>query len=135
MEVSSTWNVTEFWRLIGAYTLMKIDIDTNGSLDPTAVGQEHDTPTHQFNVRSLLNLPWNLQVDTAVFWVDDVSNQGVGDYARFDARLSWAPRPGLELSVIGQNLTDGSHDEFGNSFTRAATSVPRSVFGRLTWRY
>jgi iron complex outermembrane receptor protein len=135
VEVSSTWSVTEFWRLVGAYTFMKIDIDTNGSPDPTAVGQEDDTPTHQFNVRSLLDLPWNVQVDTAVFWVDDVSNQGVGDYARFDARLSWTPRPGLELSVVGQNLTDGSHNEFGHSFTGAATSVPRSVFGSLTWRY
>jgi iron complex outermembrane receptor protein len=135
VELSSTWSVTEFWRLVGAYTFMKIDIDTNGSLDPTAVGQENDTPTHQFNVRSLLDLPWNFQVDTAVFWVDDVSNQGVGDYARFDARLSWTPTPGLELSVIGQNLSDGSHNEFGHSFTGVATSVPRSVFGRVTWKY
>ena len=70
-----------------------------------------------------------------LFWVGDVSNQGVGKYARFDARIGWRPRPGLELSLAGQNLTDPSHDEFGPSFTRFPTSVPRSVYGKLTWRY
>ena len=135
VEVSSTWSVTEFWRLTGGYTWMQIDIDASKSLDFTALGQEDDTPQHQFSVRSLLDLPWNLQLDTSVFWVDDVSNQFVGDYARLDMRLGWRPRPGLELSVVGQNLTENSHNEFGNSFTRFATSVPRSIYGKLTWRY
>ena len=135
VEVSSSWSVTEFWRLTGGYTWMQIDIDASKSLDFTALGQEDDTPQHQFSVRSLLDLPWNLQLDTSVFWVDDVSNQFVGDYARLDMRLGWRPRPGLELSVVGQNLTENSHNEFGNSFTRFATSVPRSVYGKLTWWY
>ncbi len=135
VEVSSTWSVTDFFRLIGTYTLMELDIDTNTSLDPTAKGQENDTPNHQFTIRSLLDLPWNLQLDMGLFWVGDVSNQGVGKYARFDARIGWRPRPGLELSLAGQNLTDPSHDEFGPSFTRFPTSVPRSVYGKITWRY
>jgi len=135
VEVSGAWNVLDYWRLGAGYTLMLLDIDQDNSLDPTAQGQEKDTPTHQFHVRSRVDLPWRFEFDTALYWVDNVSNQDVHDYARLDARLGWHPLPSLELSVAGQNLAQSSHNEFGPSFTALPTSVPRSVYGKVTWRY
>jgi len=135
VEVSSAWNVVDFWRLDAGYTLMLIDVEQQNSLDPTAEGQEKDTPAHQFHVRSRVDLPWHFAFDTAVYWVDNVSNQNVSDYARLDARLGWHPRPSLELSLAGQNLAQRSHDEFGPSFTALPTSVPRSFYGKVTWHY
>ncbi len=136
LEISSTWDVTDFWRLIGGYTLMMLDVDrVDGSNDPTAGGQEKDTPEHQFQLRSRFDLPWNLEFDTTLFYVGKVPNQGVGDYARLDARLGWRPSSHIELSVVGQNLTKHRHDEFGTSFTKVPTAIPRSVYGQLTLRY
>jgi len=110
-------------------------VKQRNSLEPTARGQEDDTPTSQFHVRSRVDLPWHFELDTAVYWVDHVSNQGVRDYARLDARLGWHPLPSLELSLAGQNLAQRRHDEFGPSFTALPTSVPRSFYGKVTWRY
>jgi len=135
VELSSAWRVVEFWRLDAGYTLMLLDIEQQNSLDPTAPGQEKDTPAHQFHVRSRVDLPWHFEVDTAVYWVDNVSNQNVRDYARLDARLGWHPLPSLELSLAGQNLAERRHDEFGPSFTALPTSVPRSFYGKVTWHY
>ena len=135
VELASNWTITEFWRLSGGYTLMKIQIDDDGSADPTARGQEDDTPGHQFHLRSLLDLPWDVELDTALYYVGKVPNQGVGSYARLDLRLGWRPLPNWALSLVGQNLTDGSHQEYGPSFARFPTSVPRSVYGKVTWRY
>ena len=135
VETSATWSVLDNWRLIAGYTFMKLDIKRRRSTDPTAQGQEDDTPENQFHVRSLVDLPCNLQLDTALYWVDRVSNQQIDDYARLDVRLGWRPIENLELSVAGQNLTESSHDEFGPSFTRLPTSVPRSFYGKVTWSY
>jgi iron complex outermembrane receptor protein len=114
---------------------MMLDVEQRNSADPTAQGQEDDTPAHQFNVRSRVDLPWHFEFDTALYWVDQVSNQDVRDYARLDARLGWRPWPQLELSVAGQNLAQDHHHEFGPSFTALPTSVPRSFYGKVTWRY
>jgi iron complex outermembrane recepter protein len=135
VEISSAWNVVDFWRLDAGYTLMLLDVEQQNSLDPTAQGQEEDTPAHQFHVRSRVDLPLHFEFDTAVYWVDNVSNQNVSDYARLDARLGWHPLPSLELAVAGQNLAQHDHDEFGPSFTALPTSVPRSFYGKVTWRY
>jgi iron complex outermembrane receptor protein len=135
VEVSGAWNVVDFWRLDAGYTLMLLDIEQQDSVDPTAKGQEEDTPSHQFFVRSRVDLPWHFEFDTAVYWVDEVANQGVNDYARLDARLGWHPLPSLELSLAGQNLAQHDHDEFGPSFTALPTSVPRGFYGKVTWHY
>ena len=135
VEVSGVWSVTESWRLDAGYTLMLLDIQQRNSADPSAQGQEDDTPANQFHLGSRLDLPWNFELDTALYWVDRVSNQQVEDYARLDARLGWRPFPQLDLSIVGQNLAQGEHDEFGPSFTALPTSVPRSFYGKVTWRY
>ena len=46
-------------------------------------------------------------------------------------RLAWWPRTDLELSIVGQNLWDHRHPEFGTPGARH--SIPRSVFGKVSW--
>jgi iron complex outermembrane receptor protein len=136
VELSTTWDVTDFWRLTGGYTLMKIDMDADkDSLDTDSENQEDDTPRNQFFVQSRLDLPWDLEFDTSLFWVGKVENQDVGSYTRLDLRLGWQATPNLELSVVGQNLTEGRHMEYGPSFTRFPSAVPRSVYSKVSWRY
>ena len=136
LELSSTWSATSFWRLTAGYTLMKVSFDADAdSLDPVTDAQENDTPDHQFFLLSRLDLPWRLEFDTSFFYVGDVVNQSVGSYVRLDARLGWRPTRNLELSVVGQNLTEHRHMEYGPSFTRIPSAVPRSVYGKVAWRY
>jgi len=54
-----------------------------------------------------------------------------------DARLGWRPRPGLELSVAAQNLFDDRHPEFASegNLNIHTTESPRSVYGKVTWRF
>jgi iron complex outermembrane receptor protein len=59
----------------------------------------------------------------------------VDAYARLDVRLAWRPAGGFELSVVGQNLLEDHHLEFGSAVTSVrATQVQRGVFGAVTWR-
>lgn len=52
-------------------------------------------------------------------------------YTALDARVAWRQRPCLELSLTGQNLSDGTHSEFGSEARRS--EFERAVFGKLVW--
>ena len=136
VEVAATWNVTDSWKLSGSYTLMVVDVDPDSdSNDATAKDEEGDTPDHQFQLHSRVNLPYDLEFDTSFYYVSKLPSQNVGSSQRLDARLAWHPREDLELSVVGQNLFEGKHREFGDGFFSRSTRVPRSVYGKVTWRY
>ena len=117
-------------------TLMKLSIKTvNSTDDTTAPADEHDTPDNQFAIRSLINLPMNFEFDTQVFWADKLRSQGIDSFARVDARVGWRPTEALELSLVGQNLTDRRHTEFGPGVLSLNSAVPRSFYGKVTFRW
>jgi iron complex outermembrane receptor protein len=57
----------------------------------------------------------------------------VPSYVTFDVRLAWWWKDNLEISIVGQNLWDNQHPEFGAAATRE--EIPRSVFGKIAWRF
>jgi iron complex outermembrane receptor protein len=144
VEVSATWNPTDFLKLIGSYTLMKVDLSVDK--DSLSIGRNAyevpQEPRHQFQIRSRLDLPWNLELDAALYYVGRVSDMGIRpagdnlhDFTRVDVRLGWRPIEQLELSVVGQNLQDRRHTEYADSLMSVRSSVPRSVYGKVTWRH
>ncbi len=136
VETALQWQPFDFWRLRGSHTYMQVELDLKkSSNDLDTLGSEGDTPLHQFNIISHLDLPWNLEFDQALYFVGKVPNQDVASYVRLDLRLGWFPTERLELSLVGQNLTESRHQEFGDGFFSVATSVPRSGYGKVTWRY
>jgi hypothetical protein len=58
-------------------------------------------------------------------------------YIGMNVCLAWRPRPNLELSVVGQNLLDNHHLEFGtNAAVRSPlVEIERSVYGKIAWRF
>lgn len=135
VELASTVQVLDAWQLSGSYTFTRLDLKpTSASNDTTSEDIENRTPRHQFGIRSRVDLPWDFELDTAVFWVDRLKNQGVSSYTRVDARLAWEPTPGLELSLVGLNLAE-EHSEFGNGLVTQASEVPRSVYGNVRWEF
>ena len=81
-----------------------------------------------------MNLPFELEFDTSLYWVQGLRSQPVGDYTRLDLRLGWRPLEQLELSLVGQNLTESRHEEFENGLFSLRSQVPRSVYAKVTWR-
>jgi hypothetical protein len=49
-------------------------------------------------------------------------------YFALDARIAWEYKD-LEIALVGQNLTESRHREFG---TR---EIPRGVYGKITVRF
>lgn len=137
IEVASTWDVFDFWRVKAAFTWFELDLFLDpASQDPNATLLNGASPQFQFNFRSYLDLPGGWELDTALNYVDELPDLGIEDYVRLDLRLGWHASEKLELSVTGQNLLEPNHQEF-----RALAGginpalVPRSVYGKVTLRF
>lgn len=136
VELATTWNVTDHWKLNLGYTFLKIQLHRDASsLFSAAENPEGESPRNQFHVRSYVDLPYNLKFDAAAYYVDNLSQRNVPSYIRVDARLGWYPVKGLEVSVAAQNLFDDRHPEFGPGFLVTPTQIERSVYGKITWRF
>ncbi|MBC8094663.1 MAG: TonB-dependent receptor [Akkermansiaceae bacterium] len=134
MEFSGEFRLREWWRLRGGYTYMHKDVwQKPGSIDVNRGLSEGNDPEHQVVLQSILNLPAGFQFDLAGRYVDALPAPSVPGYFTFDARLAWQATRNLEFSLIGQNLWENRHPEFGAAPTRQ--EIPRSLFGKVTWRF
>ncbi|MDB6066030.1 MAG: TonB-dependent receptor, plug [Pedosphaera sp.] len=133
-ELSAQWRVTEYWKLAGSYSLLHMHLRP----DPSSVG---DSPQQQFQVHSYLDLPLHLELNGAAYFVDQINPQSgtgrvqISSYVRLDAGVVWHPSKSLEIGIWGQNLLSDHHAEFASSRTTLLTEVPRSVYGKITWRF
>ena len=134
-EISATWQPLNQWRLRGGYTYFRKKIFFGGSLDVNNGRGEGNDPQHQFLVQSMVNLPADLEFDSVLRYVDNLNQRGplVPSYVSLDLRLGWRPTANWEFAIVGQNLLDKQHPEFGAPATRQ--EIPRSVYGKVTWRF
>ncbi len=133
VEVSSRLTATSHWRLMFSYSY----IDSSLRPDSAALRSFAVTPTsykNQIHVRSYLDLPHNLELDTATYYVDRLTD-GTPAYLRIDLRLGWHAKSNLEFSLDFQNLFDPRHREFTGVLDEVATDVPRSMYGKATYRF
>lgn len=135
VELSLAWQATDWWRLRGGYTYFRKDIDLGRSGDINRGRSEGNDPHHQFLIQSMINLPANVELDSVMRYVDNLNQRGplVPSYVSLDLRLGWRPVPNWEFAVVGQNLLDKRHAEFGAPATRQ--EIPRSVYGKVTWKF
>ena len=143
-ELGANWQPAEAWQLHAAYTFLKMQLHRNPGLAASAEAAEGQSPVNQVYLRSSWNLPGNVEVDLIGRFVDQVTgfnSGGAGDkidaYLSLDARLAWRARKNLEFEIVGQNLLDNHHPEFGtNPLIKAPVAEPRrGVYGKVTWRF
>jgi iron complex outermembrane receptor protein len=133
-EVTADFWATSGWRLRAGYTELRVHIWPNpGSTDASRGATESQAPERQLLLRSSVDLPGRVSLDAAVRAVGEIADPGVPGYVELNARLSWRPTPGLDLSIVGQNLLHRSHPEFGPPTTRR--EVERGVYGTVAWRF
>jgi len=134
VEMWGTYQVLDWWRLSAGYNYLNKNLRLKrGSRDTIGVRAAGNDPEHQFSTRSAMNLPYNLELDAALRWVDRLPDPNVPSYVALDARLGWIVSKGVELSMVGFNLTDQRHPEFGAVPTRS--ELRRTFYLRLLWNF
>jgi iron complex outermembrane recepter protein len=134
-ETAINWDATSRWSLNANYSYINLVLEQGSSLDPTFKDQEGQTPHHQLMMNSQLFLPYDFQLINTGYYVSALKTSDVDAYFRFDTQIIWQAGNGIELALVGQNLLDSAHQEFGAPLTGFANEIPRSVYGRITFRY
>jgi iron complex outermembrane receptor protein len=134
VELSGTWQATDWWRLRGGYSYLQkhVTIKPGGS-DLNRGRAEGNDPEHQFVLQSMIDLPCHFEFDSVFRYVAELPDPNVPGYFTMDLRLAWHPTRNFEVSIVGQNLVDDRHPEFGPIATRQ--EIPRSVYGKLAWHF
>jgi len=132
IELAANYKVTECWRLYGQYTFLQMQIHPPG---PEIF--ERRSPHNQIYVQSSWDLPCDLEFDLIGRYVDNLPDFDVDSYVALDARLGWKPCKSVEVAVVGQNLLDAAHPEFGSSplLRSPLVEVERGVYGMITLKW
>ena len=142
-EVSATWQITDWWRLTANYTYLKMNLHSDPSLAASSAKSfeniELQSPQNQVYLRSSFDLPGHVEFDVTGRYVDSLRgfSPGIPSYFTVDARLAWKPKPNVEFAIVGQNLVQDHHAEFGtSSLVRSPlVEVERSVYATVTLRW
>lgn len=130
------WRATDSLNFTATYSLL--DLQFHGPPSTIAVNSEvaeQQSPNHQLNLRSQWNINESVMLDTMLYYTDSLPNYQVSNYWRLDMRLGWQIEDGIEFSLVGQNLLDPTHREFGSVPEAMAAEIERSIYGNVTWRF
>lgn len=138
-DMQAKWQPVDYWQLASSYTVFKMDAHYQNGFSGNPVDITHlekSSPRHQFSVRSDLKLPHHWEFNTMFYFADNIQARGlhVAEQGRLDLRLAWTPSPKLELAIVGQNILNKQHQEFA-ALDLFNTQIPRSVYGRIMYRF
>ncbi|MCS0659328.1 TonB-dependent receptor plug domain-containing protein [Massilia terrae] len=132
IEAWATWQALSNWRLSAGGTVQHIVT----SYDPGVVdilsrsGLATSDPANHWLLRSSTDLGAGRELDLTLRHSGSLATPYVKAYTTMDLRYGLRLGRNLELSLVGQNLFDRKHPEFG-----AATEVERSFAAKLAWSY
>src|SRR4029077_11376161 len=125
-----TYQASRAWRLMIGFSELRQHLKAAPG-DPAGTSAQGNDPEHQQMLRSLFNLTERHELDFIVRHVSTLPNPVVPAYTAVDARFGWKARPDLELSLVGQNLFDAAHVEFGAA--PGASEIPRAWLLQAVW--
>jgi iron complex outermembrane receptor protein len=135
-EAVATWQALKWWRLIGTYSYLNMQIHSKNSLSPAAENAEGNSPQNQAMLRSLMDLPRHVQLDFALRYVDSLPARDVHAYVTGDVRVGWRATDKLDISAVGQNLFDSQHPEWHPTGVQSRpTEVQRGFYLKATFKF
>ena len=133
-EVLARWQAAPMWRLDAQYNRLRTDLKNIGNT-PEALLFSNRNPNQQWQLRSQVNLTDAWQFDASLARVGRLQSVDVPAHSRVDVRLGGSLKPGLDLSLVGQNLLESRHLEFGGFEGVHFSEVRRHVYLKATWQF
>lgn len=136
LEASLDWRPSQDWRLQASYGWLSYKVRSAPFPNQLPSDYLDVSPTHQLSLRSSLDLSPRLRWDAWVRHVSRIKRYDTPAYTTLDMRLAWQPHKELEIALVGQNLLDSAHPEFGSTFILSAPSeVERGVYLKADWKF
>jgi iron complex outermembrane receptor protein len=133
-ELAPEWQPLSWWRFKTAWSYLHVNLDDVPGFDyPLTLTTLHgSSPNSQVVARSLIDLPGHFEFDQIFRYIGALPAQGVEAYETGDVRFGRHLSPGLDVSVVGQNLLQPHHEEFGIS-PGPNVGIKRGIYAKLVW--
>lgn len=140
-ELALNWRVRSGLDLRAHYSWLAVEASTKaGSVDGNFQERERTEPKHQASLRTLWSPAGRWNVDATLRYVGGFDQytgtapnprvrSRVPAYVELNSRLAWRYSEHSELALVGDNLLDAAHPEFGPAATRS--EAERAL--RLEW--
>ena len=130
LEGWATWQPASTWRLSVGFTQLHKALHVEpGSSDPEGPRALGNDPGHQVTAQLALDLSATQELDLLVRRIGALPDPALQAYTAVDLRWGWRAGPRLDVELIGQNLFDPAHPEFGRVAGRS--ELPRQLLLRL----
>jgi len=136
-ELSLTLRLKSWWRLQTAYAYLHMDVHSKSEMaDPGIENLDGESPRHMGHLWLSFDMPGNLEFDATANYIHDLPALNMDAHTTVNLRLGWQVNRAIELSLVGQNLLEGSHAEFIPEYLETApTQVQRGFYGAIRWDY
>ena len=119
VETWGSYRVFDWWRMSAGYNYIKEKLGFDADSRDSNTAAHGNDPAHQFSARSAVNVAQNLDWDLGLRVIGALASPDVPNYVALDTRIGWTFMKGAELSLIGYNLLDHNHPEFGPATNRS----------------
>ena len=136
LESALDWTPAADWRVAFSYSYLQTELEEDpapGIFEFASLSRY--SPRHQLKLRSYYNFASHWELDTLIYYTDDLASLGVEGYTRLDLRLGWNPLPQLQLSIGGKNLLEAHHREFDRTLVAVASEVERSFYVNAAYAF
>ncbi len=138
-EIAPSWTAKPWWKLSGSYSYVGIDFHakapgSNISSTGSVSTYEGSSPAHQVKIQSSFDIGKRFEFDQTYDYVSALPAQNVHAYQTMDGRFQWNIRKELSFSLVGQNLFQPTHYEWGTGDpTESLIGIRRAAYLKLTW--
>ncbi|WP_288352792.1 TonB-dependent receptor [uncultured Marinobacter sp.] len=136
LESALDWTPAFDWRVAFSYSYLHTELQEDpapGIFEFSYLSRY--SPRHQLKLRSYYNFAPHWELDTLIYYTDDLGAMEVKGYARLDVRLGWNPLPQFQLSIGGKNLLEAHHREFDRTLVVVASEVERSFYVNAAYAF
>jgi iron complex outermembrane receptor protein len=136
-ELAPDWKPSRWWQMRATYSYLNLNLDTkSGVVDGGGYVTlyEGSSPHNQATLQSRFNLPKGFEFDQTYRYVSALPAQVIKSYSTADVHLSWQATRQVAFSVVGENLFQPHHPEFGHDVS-PLVGIKRSVYAQITWTH
>ena len=130
VEIAPDWKPFSWWELKGSYSYVSLNI--SGSDSGTAAGDMGASPNHEVKIESHFDIGKRFELDPTYRYVSALAAGPIPAYQTADLRFGWHFVNHFELSLVGQNLFQPFHAEYGGD-PGPLVYIRRSAYAKLTW--
>ncbi len=140
-EMSTNYFLLDWWSFKSGFSYLYVDYTE--TITPSlhlagcnAKDFEVTSPKYQSFIQSNMNLSDELNLGVSFRYVSSIPDYDINEYVTSDVKIGYKVAENAVISLIGLNLLDRSHKEYGSYFLpTVATEVPRSYYLQLDYEF